>query len=114
MTFTRFLAAAALCLAASPTLAQTCRIDAAGARCVLPPEKVVTQRVIAQRSAPLVKAGDVVERGQYNLILNPEYYGLPPSQGAFVYMKIGPDVAQVDWQSNEVLALVTDQAAGNW
>ncbi len=68
----------------------------------------------ASAPTPLAEVGDILPRGQYSLILNAEYYGLPPVSDGWVYMRVGPDALRVDWSSHQVLERVTDQAAANF
>lgn len=126
-----YVRAAALALAVTsslfpfPALAGCSTADS-GARCirVLPgagmevpsrPEHVV-QAAMSSASAPstLVDVGEVVPRGEHSIILNADYYGLPPVSDGWVYMRIGSDAYRVDWQSHQVLERVTDRAAANF
>jgi len=121
------LAAAALALAAMPALFPSltqaeCRTAQAGARCLLamaPPSRpadLVEAGAMSNASAPspLMGVGDVVPRGEYSIILNADYYGLPPVSDGWVYMRVGPDAYRVDWRSHQVLERVTDKAAANF
>ena len=124
--------AAALLLAATTSLfpfaAQAgCATAAAGARCiqVLPaddvaiparPDGVVQAAAMSSASTPssLVDVGEVVPRGEYSVILNNDYYGLPPVSDGWVYMRIGQDAFSVDWQTHQVLERVTEEASANF
>lgn len=118
------LAAAAFALAAMPALfpalAQAeCSTADAGARCiraVAPPVRPVEAGAMSNASAPtpLMTVGDVVPRGEYSIILNAEYYGLPAVSDGWVYMRVGSDAYRVDWRSHQVLERVTDKAAANF
>jgi hypothetical protein len=68
----------------------------------------------ASEPTPLVQVGDVLPRGEYSLILNADYYGLPPVAEGWVYMRVGLDAFRVDWSSHEVLERVTSEAAANF
>ena len=68
----------------------------------------------ASAAMPLVNVGHTLTRGEYPLIINAEYYGLPAVSGGWVYMRVGQDAYRVDWQSHKVLERVTDQAAANF
>lgn len=123
---------AALALAATILLfplsaTAECSTADAGARCirVMPevaldvpsrPDAVVQAAAMSSASAPstLVGVGDVVPRGEYSIILNADYYGLPAVSDGWVYMRIGQDAYRVDWQSHQVLERVTEQAAANF
>ena len=126
------LRSAALALAATisffPLAASAdCAMAEAGARCirVLPetldlevPSRPGSFEEAAMSSAstpsPIVGIGEVVPRGEYSIILNADYYGLPPVSDGWVYMRIGQDAFRVDWQSHQVLERVTEQAAANF
>ena len=84
-----------------------CRIAIAGTACVSVP----------QTSAPKpdpVAIGDVLERGEYQMIMNARYYGLPSVSDGWVYMRIEDEIYRVDWRTHTVLEKVTDQASRNW
>ncbi len=86
-----------------------CRIAIAGTNCVSVPQ--------SQKAAPKpgpVKVGDMLERGEYSMLLNASYYGLSGVADGWVYMRIEEDIYRVDWNSHEVLERVTDQANANW
>lgn len=121
------LVAAALALAAIPALVPAlaqaeCRTADAGARCVraiAPPPRpshLVEANAMSNASAPtpLVNVGDVVPRGEYSVILNADYYGLPPVSDGWVYLRVGSDAYRVDWHTHQVLERVTDKAAANF
>ena len=128
----RRIRTAALALAATislfPLMATAdCATADAGARCIraLPETldlevpsrpKVVEAAAMSSASAPtsMVDVGEVVPRGEYSIILNADYYGLPPVSDGWVYMRIGQDAFRVDWQSHQVLERVTAQAAANF
>jgi hypothetical protein len=111
--------AAALALAAAtilvPHLARAeCSTAASGARCVSVPAAAEGVMSSASAPTPVVGVGDVLERGAYSILLNADYYGLPPVSDGWVYMRVGRDVFRVDWRSQQVLERVTDQAAANF
>lgn len=120
-----YVRAAALALAVTsfavplPALA-ACSTADSGARCVraLPNLDVPVRpdQVLRSASAPstLVDVGEVVPRGEYSIILNADYYGLPPVSDGWVYMRIGQDAYRVDWQSHQVLERVTERVAANF
>lgn len=118
---------AALALAATISLvplaaSAACSTADSGARCIrAQPEGVdldvpARPATMSSASAPttLVGVGEVVPRGEYSIILNADYYGLPPVSDGWVYMRIGQDAYRVDWQSHQVLERVTEQAAANF
>lgn len=126
----RPLAAALALAAATPLFPATawalCSTASTGARCIVveaalpapvaPPLRPgsVGGTSSASAATPLVDVGDVVPKGEYSVILNADYYGLPPVSDGWVYMRIGSDAYRVDWQSHQVLERVTDQAAANF
>lgn len=99
---------AVLIAALVPNLASAqCRISVAGTACVAIPQPLTPP------PGP-VEIGQVLERGQYSMIMNARYYGLPIVSDGWVYMRIEDDIYRVDWRSHEVLERVTDQASRNW
>jgi len=84
-----------------------CRIAIAGTACVAVP----------QTSAPKpdpVQIGDILERGEHQMLMNARYYGLPAVSDGWVYMRIEDEIYRVDWRTHRVLEKVTDQASRNW
>ena len=117
------IAATALILALPPAArADTgCLIDIEGVGCDrVEPHQITTVALtpIDTSRPPLgpapVAIGDVLERGEYSILMNASYYGLDPVEDGWVYMAIGDDIYRVDWDSHEVLERVTDEAARNW
>jgi hypothetical protein len=118
--------AAALGLAASAVLCPTiaaaeCSI---GSSCLLAldvparPAHIVEAAAMTSASAsaptPLVDVGQTLPRGEYSVIINADYYGLPAVADGWVYMRVGKDAFRVDWRTHEVLERVTEQAAANF
>ena len=104
-----------------------CATAEAGARCVRAlPESfdldvparpdVVEGAAMSSASTPSpdVGIGEVVPRGEYSIILNADYYGLPAVSDGWVYMRIGQDAYRVDWKTHQVLERVTEQTAANF
>ena len=87
-----------------------CRMAVAGANCVTVPQSA---RTYVPPPDP-VEIGDVLERGEYSMLMNARYYGLPSVSDGWVYMRIEDEIYRVDWRSHEVLEKVTDQANRNW
>lgn len=91
-----------------PAMAQAqCRIAVAGTACVSIPKP----------STPApgpVEVGEVLERGEYSMLMNAPYYGLPRVSDGWVYMRIEDEIYRVDWSSHEVLERVTHLASRNW
>jgi hypothetical protein len=61
-----------------------------------------------------VEIGQVLERGQYSMLMNARYYGLPTVSDGWVYIRIEDEIYRVDWRSHEVLERVTHKASRNW
>lgn len=99
---------AAVLTATFPAMAHAqCRMAVAGTACVSVP----------QSSTPApgpVAVGEILERGEYSMLMNAPYYGLPRVSDGWVYMRIEDDIYRVDWSSHEVLERVTNQANRNW
>ncbi len=87
--------------------AAQCRIAVAGTACVAIPKPTTP------RPGP-VEIGQVLERGQYSMLMNARYYGLPTVSDGWVYMRIEDEIYRVDWRSHEVLERVTHKASRNW
>lgn len=104
----RHLIALAILSASLPAMAQAqCRIAIAGTACVAVPQSTTPK-------PDPVAIGDVLERGEYQMIMNARYYGLPAVSDGWVYMRIEDDIYRVDWRTHTVLEKVTDQASRNW
>lgn len=84
-----------------------CRIAVAGAACVAIPQPLTPV------PGP-VEIGEVLERGQYSMLMNARYYGLPTVSDGWVYMRIEDEIYRVDWRSHKVLERVTHLASRNW
>ena len=99
---------ATVVMTALPSLTSAqCRIAIAGTSCVSVPQP------LTPRPGP-VEIGETLERGQYSMLMNARYYGLPNARDGWVYMRIEDEIYRVDWRSHEVLERVTDQAGANW
>ena len=128
----RFIILAALAMTPSVAAAQ-CQIKIPGTSCVTPPPPPAPREVASAQcqvaipgtacvavpqplnpAPPPVEIGQTLERGQYSMLMNARYYGLPNVRDGWVYMRIEDDIYRVDWKSHEVLERVTDQAAKNW
>jgi len=98
----------AVIAASLPTLGiAQCRISAPGTSCIAIPQPLTPP------PGP-VEIGQVLERGQYSMIMNARYYGLPRVSDGWVYMRIEDEIYRVDWITQTVLERVTDQASRNW
>ncbi|MDU8945373.1 hypothetical protein [Ovoidimarina sediminis] len=47
--------------------------------------------------------GDTLPRGQFNVILNTEYHGLPATDGSFWYFRVDHSILKVDPATMRVL-----------
>ena len=107
MMLDRFLLAAVVAVTL-PTFASTqCRIAIAGTACVTVPQSNTP------KPGP-VEVGEVLNRGEYSMLMNARYYGLPTVSDGWVYMRIEDEIYRVDWRSHRVLERVTHKAARNW
>jgi len=98
---------AGLTLALTAQAQAECRIAIAGTACVAVPQS------ITEKPDP-VEIGDVLERGQHQILMNARYYGLPTVSDGWVYMRIEDEIYRVDFRTLKVLEKVTDQASRNW
>ncbi|WP_342075504.1 hypothetical protein [Yoonia sp. SS1-5] len=104
----RALLSILIVLTTVPQLADAqCRIKVAGTSCVAVPQSTTP------KPGP-VAVGDILERGEYSMLMNARYYGLPAVSDGWVYMRIEEDIYRVDWRTHRVLERVTDQASRNW
>ncbi len=105
--FKRLIIATCL-VAALPAIATAqCRIAVAGTACVAIPQP------LTPKPGP-VEIGQTLERGQYSMLMNARYYGLPRVSDGWVYMRIEDEIYRVDWLSHKVLERVTHMASRNW
>ena len=95
----------ALFLLAAPPVQAQCRIQTTSSNCVVVPQ--------SQRTPPAVNVGDILPRGQYNMVMNAPYYGLPRARDGWVYFRVERDIVRVQLRSMEVLEIVTNEAARN-
>lgn len=110
------LLATALVVVAGPTVAG-CLTAGSGAKCVAATnDRIATKSSpkwlkapkSADRTANLVSVGERLPQG-YSILLNTEYYGLPPVEASWIYYRVGHDVVRVDRRTREVLAFATDE-----
>ncbi|MEL6681296.1 MAG: hypothetical protein AAFQ09_01475 [Pseudomonadota bacterium] len=102
----RFVLLAAVAAVPSLSSAQ-CRIAVAGTACVSIPKPLTPP------PGP-VAIGEVLDRGEYSMLMNAPYYGLPNVSDGWVYMRIEDEIYRVDWRSHKVLERVTHLASRNW
>ena len=73
---------------------------APGAKCLTPPPDRVTKRIVV---------GEILPRGEYVMVMNATFYGLPPVPEGSLYFKVNRRVLRVDAETYEVLEDVTEQ-----
>lgn len=93
------------CLLATTAEAQ-CRIQTSGSNCVRVPDSQITPRAY--------NAGDILPRGEFNMLMNSRYYGLPRARDGWVYFRVDRDIMRVDLATMEILEIVTDEASRNF
>ena len=102
-------------LCASPSvLAAQCLTANTGAGCATAPIRTAprsTGRILGP--AP-IEIGTFIERGQYSILMNAPYYGLPRARDGWVYYRIEDDVYRVDYNTMEVLERATAETSANW
>ena len=77
---------------------------------VKPPSR---EEIIAQTPSP-IEIGTYLRRGEYSIVMNAPYYGLPPARDGWVYYRIEDDVFRVDYNTLEVLERATAETSANW
>ncbi len=103
----KFICAVAVAALVPISANAQCRMAVAGTACVSIPQSS------APRPGP-VNIGDVLQRGQYSMLMNARYYGLPSARDGWIYMQIEEEIYRVDYRSHEVLERVTHKASRNW
>ena len=90
----------------------SCLMAVAGADCetAKPSVTVIDPATRAYGQAPgaqLFDAGDTLPSGEFNVLLNTEYYGLPAVGSGWLYYRVDNRVVKVDRRTMEVLEDVT-------
>ena len=105
---------AAACLAfVLPAAAEpTCSTAGTGAGCVsaLNSGGQAGKRIRVAPIAPRFRVGDTLPRGRYSVLLNSEYYGLPPVDGHWRYYRVEGQVLRVRPDTLEILGNATAEA----
>ncbi|MFC7705118.1 hypothetical protein ACFQXB_13015 [Plastorhodobacter daqingensis] len=57
------------------------------------------------------QVGDTLPAYQYNILFNPQYYGLPPVDGYWRYYRVNGEIFRVHAATMEILEQVTAQSA---
>lgn len=89
-----------------------CSTSNTRAGCHTPPRSA-TPPAVGLGPAP-IEIGEVLPRGEYTMVLNAQWYGLPRPKDGWVYFRIENDVYRVDFDSRKVLERATRQANQNW
>ena len=61
-----------------------------------------------------VEIGTILPKGEYSMLMNATWYGLPQAKDGWVYFRIEDDVYRVDLQTREVLERATSEVGRNW
>lgn len=83
----------------------------AEARVIVRPPGAQASRTLGP---PPVEIGAILPKGQYTMLMNATWYGLPPAKDGWVYFRIEDDVYRVDFVTREVLERATAEAGLNW
>ncbi len=107
MLFSAALAAPSMAVADCPTASAGGRCGAAFA------EAGAAKRVAAEApQQPRFGIGDVLPQGRFFVLLGSEYYGLPPSDGAWRYYRVEDRVLRVRPDTLEIIEDATAEANG--
>ena len=102
---------AAACVAFTlPAAAEpTCSTAGTGAGCAgaLNSGGQAGKRIRVAPVAPQFGVGDTLPRGRYSLLLNSEYYGLPPADGDWRYYRVEGRVLRVRPETLQILGDAT-------
>ena len=103
-------------LALAPAAQAQCRFAAIGAGCAEVEQSEPRMVMVKARppAPPPVEIGEVLERGQYSMLMNAAYYGLPLPRDGWVYFRIDRDVYRVDYRTMTVLERATGETARNF
>jgi len=61
-----------------------------------------------------VEIGSILPRGEYSMLMNAKWYGLPAAKDGWVYFRVEDDIYRVDFETREVLERATAEAGRNW
>lgn len=90
----------------------SCLTANTGAGCHTAP-RAATPPTAGLGPAP-VEIGTILPEGEYTMILNSQWYGLPRPKDGWVYFRIVDDVYRVDFATRKVLERATREASANW
>jgi hypothetical protein len=94
-----------MALAAAPAAWADCSTAGSGARCLT---------VDTTTSVTTFAPGDELPAGQYFVLLNTEYYGLPPAEAGWRYYRVDRRVLRVETDTRAVLEDVTHATNAAW
>ena len=92
------IAASAACISGA---AAACTTSETGAKCL---------EAVSVDTAPAYAPGDALPRGQYYMLLNTEYFGMPPAADGWVYYRVDGRIFRVRARTLEVIEDVTHLA----
>lgn len=96
-----------------PSLASAqCRTANTGASCIQAPLRA--PEVPVELPPGPVDIGEILPKGEYSMVMNATWYGLPPAKDGWVYFRVEDDVYRVDFMTREVLERATAEAGRNW
>lgn len=107
MKFRALSLAAAVVLPASAAFAE-CESNELSDSCVPHVNTIATDTVLQE---PPYDVGDTLPVYEYNILINPEYYGLPPVDGHWRYYRVNGEIFRVHAATAEILEQVTGQSA---
>lgn len=117
--FSFLSALSAVLMSVSQAAASPCTITIADIGCDVVEVSTVVDRSLTRLTQPAdggpkLDIGATIPRGEYSILLNAEYYGLPAVTNGWVYMNVERQVYRVDFFTHEVLENVTHLTAANW
>lgn len=96
----------------APGAEAQCRTANTGAGCAT--ARVIVTPPAADPGPGPVEIGTILPRGEYTMVMNARWYGLPPARDGWVYFRVEDDVYRVDYATREVLERATEEAGENW
>jgi len=92
-----------------------------GARWLKAPEPIAPTVPLAAAAptspmivSPIYEPGDVLPKGQYSMLMNSAYHGLPPAPEGTLYFQVDMKVLLVDRSSYEVIQDVSRDVAATF
>ena len=92
-----------------------CLTASTGAGCATAPVTVAppSPEPVSLGPGP-VEIGAILPKGEFSMLMNATWYGLPPAKDGWVYFRVEDDVYRVDFQTREVLERATSEVGRNW